>query len=127
LTLTERLESVAHDAREVNEEVIALVVAGEAKALGVVEETDNCFAPASATRVLATSDGSLATFKASNRARRTLVRSARVSRGCCALSGLARREVPRAALAHPRRRGLRATLGRAIVQSFRGDRVVDGA
>src|ERR1700722_19398225 len=43
LTLGERLETVTHDVREVNEQVVTLVVAGEAETLRVVEETHDGF------------------------------------------------------------------------------------
>jgi hypothetical protein len=50
-----------------------------------------------------------------------------VSSGRDTLSWLARREVPRTALSHSRSRGLGASLGRTLVEPFRGDRVINGA
>jgi hypothetical protein len=46
LTLSKRLKAVAHDVGEVNEEIVALVIARESEALGVVEETDDGFTTA---------------------------------------------------------------------------------
>jgi hypothetical protein len=112
----------------VNKEVVSLVVTGKAKALGVIEETDDGLFATGASAALSARRRTLSALKASRRTRGVGARSVFAATGDHTLTRFARRtwltsfKAARSAFSR-----CLATALRGVVQTFSGDGVVHGA